>query len=146
MCSRVFPRDKSVHKRGAPAGQPIRDWLRYMLAIDELRRQMVLLPTDYLRGANGTNRKLAPYISVRVVKYLPDRQDLCIDLQKRDGHRKISPYHPNAKDNVDLVRQPLPIEEGAWCHYPDAVQQELGCICGPITRTVHGWWRLEWEQ
>ncbi len=36
------------------------------------------------------------------------------------------PYHLNAKDNPDLVGQQLLVDEGAWCHYPDEVQQELG--------------------
>ncbi len=46
-------------------------------------------------------------------------------MQKRDGFQRIFPYHLNTKDNVDLIGQQLPVEEGAWCHYPDEVQQEL---------------------
>ncbi len=55
-----------------------------MTAIKELKRQMVLLLADYVQGANGTNRKLPLYLSVRVVKFLPDRWDLCIDECKKD--------------------------------------------------------------
>ncbi len=25
-----------------------------------------------------------------------------------------------------MIRLPLLVEDGAWCHYPDAMQQELG--------------------
>ncbi len=45
-------------------GQPICDQARYAMAIDELKKQMVLLLTDYLKGANGTAQKWALYISV----------------------------------------------------------------------------------
>ncbi len=87
---------------------------------------MVLLPPDYLRGANGSDRKPAFYISVRVVKYLPDEPKLFIDSQKRDSSGRICPYHPNAQaDNQDLGGPGLPIEEGAYCHYPDETQEEL---------------------
>ncbi len=40
---------------------------------------------------------------------------------------KIQPYHPNA--NEDLVpdgMKPLVTEVGAWCHYLDVTQAELG--------------------
>ncbi len=96
------------------------------MAIEEIKWQMVLLPTDYLQGANRTVRKPPLYLSVRVVKYLADRPDLCVDEQKREGYRKAFPYHPNAKDNSDLIGPPLLVEDGAWCHYPDVMQQELG--------------------
>ncbi len=87
-----FPGMKVFMNAGALVnGQPIRDQARYVMAIDELKKQMVLLPTDYLKGANGTDWKPALYVSVQVVKYLPDRQDLCIDAQKRDRYRRIFP-------------------------------------------------------
>ncbi len=35
---------------------------------------MVLLPPNYLQGANGTDCKLTLYVSVRVVKYLDETQ------------------------------------------------------------------------
>ncbi len=82
-----FPGMKVFMNAGAPAnGQPICDWGRYTMATDELKRQMVLLPTDYLQGANGTDWKPPLYLSVQVVKDLEDRPDLCVDLQKRDGY------------------------------------------------------------
>ncbi len=57
------------------------------MAVQELKQQVVLLLTDYLQGANGTDRKPPIYLSVQVVKYyLEDRLDLCIDRQKRDGY------------------------------------------------------------
>ncbi len=50
---------------GPPAnGQPIHDQSRYMTAIEEIKRQMVLLLTDHLQGTNGTDRKPPIYISV----------------------------------------------------------------------------------
>ncbi len=55
------------------------------MVVEELKKQMVLLLTDYLQGANGTDQKLLLYLSVWVIKYLEDRPDLCIDMQKRDG-------------------------------------------------------------
>ncbi len=49
---------------GVPAGQLICDWAWYMITIEELKRQVALLPPDYLWGANGTDCKPAPYVSV----------------------------------------------------------------------------------
>ncbi len=59
-----FPGTKVFTNVGVLAGKPICDRSRYMMAIEELGRQMVLLPTDNLRGANGTDRKPALYVSV----------------------------------------------------------------------------------
>ncbi len=96
------------------------------MVIGDLKREMMLLLTDYLQGANGTNRKPALYLTVRVVKYLKDREDLFVDTDKRDGQRHIHPYHPNAQVlNRELRGNSLPIEEGAYCYYPDSIQQEL---------------------
>ncbi len=88
---------------------------------------MVLLPPNYLWGANGTDRKPALYVTVRVVKYLPDKPNLFINSQKREGHQWLDPYHPNAQaTDQDLGGPSLLIEEGAYCHYMDDIQQELG--------------------
>ncbi len=73
-----------------------------MTAIKELKRQMVLLPADYIQGANGTDRKPLLYLSVRVIKFLPDRWDLCIDEQKKDRLRRVDLYHPSAEENEDF--------------------------------------------
>ncbi len=109
------------------------------MAIDELKRQMVFLLTDYLKGANGTDRKPALYISVRVIKYMPDKLALFIDSQKRDRLQKISPYHPNTQaDNQDLGGPGLLIKEGTYCHYPDEIQQELGLY--PWADQMNGPW------
>ncbi|MCP4537822.1 MAG: hypothetical protein GY832_11820, partial [Chloroflexi bacterium] len=85
-----------------------------------------MLPTDYLQGANGTNRKPALYLMVRVVKYVKDWEDLFVDTNKRDGLHHIHPYHSNAQPlNKELHGHSLPIEEGAYCYYPDSIQREL---------------------
>ncbi len=98
-----FPGTKPFTNGGPPAnGQPVQDQSQYMMAIEELKWQMVLLPADYVQGANGTDQKPLLYVSVRVIKFLPDRQDLCIDEWKKDGLRRADPYHPNTKDNSDL--------------------------------------------
>ncbi|MCP4535513.1 MAG: hypothetical protein GY832_00030, partial [Chloroflexi bacterium] len=90
-------------------------------------RDSLSLPPDYLRGANGTDRKLALYVSVRVVKFLPDRPKLFIDSSKKASYRQLAPYHPNALAlNQDLGGPPLPIEDGAYCHYPHDTQREVG--------------------
>ncbi len=68
---------------GPPAnGQPICDWSRYVMVVEELKKQMVLLLTDYLQGANGTDRKLLLYVSVQVIKYLEDRL-ICVSTCRR---------------------------------------------------------------
>ncbi len=45
---------------------------------------MVLLLADYAKGANGTDCRLPLYLAVRVVKFLPDRRDLCVDERKKE--------------------------------------------------------------
>ncbi len=85
-----FPGMKLFTNAGPLAnGQPIRDRSQYMMAIEGLKRQMVLLPADYVQGTNGTDRKPPLYLSVRVVKFLSNRWDLCIDDRKKDGLRKV---------------------------------------------------------
>ncbi len=70
---------------------------------------------------------------------MQDRQDLFIDSQKRDGHQMGIPYHPNAQEgNPDLGGQQLLIEEGAYCHYPDEIQQESGLY--PWADQTNGPW------
>ncbi len=83
---------------------------------------MVLLLADYAKGANGTDQKPPLYLSVRVIKFLPDRRDLCINEWKKEGLRKVDPYHPNVRENLDLEGEPLVVEDWAWCHYPDSMQ------------------------
>ncbi len=61
------------------------------MAVEELKKQMVLLPTDYLQGANGTDQKPPLYLSVQVIKYLEDRPDFCINMQKRDWYQRAFP-------------------------------------------------------
>ncbi len=39
---------------------------------------------------------------------------------------------------MDLIGQQLPVEEGAWCHYPDEGQQELGLY--PWADQMNGPW------
>ncbi len=121
-----FPGTKVFTNAGEAAGQLIRDWARLAIVVDDLKRQMVLLPPDYLCSANGTDRKLALYVTVRVVKFLSDKAKMFIDPLKKEGYRKQDPYHPNAQAlNQDLGGPPLLIEEGAYCHYPSETQQEL---------------------
>ncbi len=97
----------------------------------------MLLLADYIQGTNRTDWKPPLYLSVRVIKFLPDRRDLCIDEWKKDVLRRVDPYHLNVKDNLDLEGPPLLIEDGVWCHYPDSMQSELGLYswadqaCGP---------------
>ncbi len=50
-----FPGTKVFTNAGEAAGQLIRDQARLAIVVDNLRRHMVLLPPDYLRGANGTD-------------------------------------------------------------------------------------------
>ncbi len=40
---------------GEPVGQLIHDRARLAIVVDDLKRQMVLLPPDYLQGANGSD-------------------------------------------------------------------------------------------
>ncbi|MCP4543888.1 MAG: hypothetical protein GY832_42785, partial [Chloroflexi bacterium] len=126
------------------AGQLVRDRARLSTVVDDLKREMVLLPPDYLRGANGSDWKPALYLTVRVVKFLLDRQKLFVDQSKAPAYRPLPPYHPNAQAlNQDLGGSPLPIGDGAYCHYPTnaaKLSRSLDCIRGPITRMVHGWW------
>ncbi len=99
----------------------------------------MFLPSDYLRGANGTDWKPALYVTVRVAKFLADKEELFVDTNKRDGIRHTNPYHPHAQVlNQDMAGKPLPIEEGAYCHYPDATQQELGLY--PWADHMNGPW------
>ncbi len=102
------------------------------MAVEELKWQMVLLPTDYLQGANGTDWKPPIYLSVWVVKYLEDRPDLCVNMQKRDRYRRAFPYHPNAKDNLDLIGPQLLVEGGAWVITQMRYSRSWVCTRGPI--------------
>ncbi len=61
--------------------------------VGDLKREMVLLPTDYLQGANGTDQKPALYVTMRVVKYLKDKEELFVDVNKWDGYHHVNPYH-----------------------------------------------------
>ncbi len=81
-----FPGTKVFTNAGAAAGQLIQDRARLATAVDDLKRQMILLLPDYLRGANGTDWKPALYITVRVIKYLPDKPKLFMDPHKKEGH------------------------------------------------------------
>ncbi len=51
---------------------------------------MELLPADYTKGANGMDCKLPLYLSVRVIKFLPDRRDLCVDERKKEGSGRFT--------------------------------------------------------
>ncbi len=99
---------------------------------------MVLLPGDYLKGANGTDRKPPLYLAVKVIKYLPDEQGLCVDESKKEGIRKVQPYHPNANEELVMNGEPLAIEDGVWCHYPNSMQAELGL--SPFADQTNGPW------
>ncbi len=92
---------------GEAAGQLICDQARLTIAVDYLKRQMVLLPPDYLHGANGTDQKPVLYVTVRVVKFLPDKPKLFIDEQKKEGYRKLDPYHLNAQALNQYLGGPL---------------------------------------
>ncbi len=147
-CSPGFFPGMKPFTNGGPLGngQPIRDRSRYMTAIEEIKWQTVLLLMDYLQGANGTDQKLALYVSVRVIKFLPDRQDLCINEWKKDGLRKVYPYHPNAKDNSDLPGPPLVIK-GRGVTTQTRCSRSWVCTHGPIRLAAHGWWQSssEWR-
>ncbi len=58
-CSPGFFPGIELFMNGGPSanGQPVRDRSRYYTVINELKRQMVLLPGDYDRGADGTGHK-----------------------------------------------------------------------------------------
>ncbi len=73
---------------------------------------MVLLPRDYLKGANGMDHKPPLNLIMKVIKYLPDEQRLCVNEQKKEGFQKVQPYHPNANAELVTDGEPLPIEEG----------------------------------
>ncbi len=66
-------------------GQPIKDRSRYQTAIAELKQQILLLPGDYARGADGMSHKPPLYVMVRVIKFLLEEPRLCVDEVKRDG-------------------------------------------------------------
>ncbi len=88
---------------------------------------MVLLPGDNDKGADGTSRKPPLYVTVKVIKFLLDHPNLCINERKTGGYMKIQLYHPNANEDVVADGVELLVTElGAWCPYPDATQAELG--------------------
>ncbi len=98
---------------------------------------MVLLPGDYDKGADRMSCKPPLYVTVKVIMFLLDRADLCVNERKKEGFVKMQPYHPNA--NEDLLpdgMELLPTEEGAWCHYTDMTQAELGLH--PFTDQTRG--------
>ncbi len=86
-CSLGFFPGMEMFVNGGPAlnGQPIQDQSRYWSAINVLKWQMMLLPGDYLKGANGMDRKPSLYLVVKVVKYLVEEQSLCVDERKKEG-------------------------------------------------------------
>ncbi|MCP4543152.1 MAG: hypothetical protein GY832_39060, partial [Chloroflexi bacterium] len=92
-----FPGTQVFTNAGDAGGQLVRDRARLVKVTRALRKEMVLLPPDYLQGTNGTNRKPALYVTVRVVKYLEEYQDLFIDVDKEEGKIRTIPYHPNAQ-------------------------------------------------
>ncbi|MCP4549308.1 MAG: hypothetical protein GY835_22880, partial [bacterium] len=111
---------------GDAGGQLVRDRARLVKVTSDLHQEMRLLPPDYLAGINGTDRKPALYLTVRVVKFLEEYRPLFVNTNKEEGSVRVLPYHPNAQPlNPDMQGTPLDIEEGAYCHYPDAVQREL---------------------
>ncbi len=121
-----FPGTQVFTNTGDAGGQLVHDRARLMTVTDDLRKEMCLLPPDYLHGTNGTNRKPALYVTVRVVKYVESHRDLFVEMNKWDGTRRTLPYHPNVQPtNPDLQGNALDIEEGAYCYYPDAMQKEL---------------------
>ncbi len=93
---------------------------------------------DYVKGANGMDCKPPLYIMVKVVKFLPDHMDLCIDEREKEGFMKIQPYHPHANEDLVINGEPLVIEEGACCHYLDETQAELGLH--PFADQTNGLW------
>ncbi len=100
---------------------------------------MVLLPADYAKGANGTDRKPPLYVTVRVIKFLPDRRDLCTDERKKEGLRKVNPYHPNANENLDLEGELFVIEDGCGAITQIHHRRNWACTPGLIRLMVHGW-------
>ncbi len=136
-----FPGTTVFTNAGAAARQLVRDRSRLCSVVGDLQKEMVMLPTDYVQGANGTDRKPALYVTVRVVKFLPDREVMFVDLNKVEGRRHMAPYHPNTQPlNPDMRGNSLPIEGGAYCHYPDDTQQELGLY--PWADHTNGPWAV----
>ncbi len=43
---------------------------------------MVLLPEDYDKATDGMSCKLPLYVTVKVIKFLLDQPELCIDKRK----------------------------------------------------------------
>ncbi len=89
---------------------------------------MVLLPGDYDRGTDGTTHKPPLYVMVKVIKFLPDRPDLCVEERKMGGFMKIQPYHPNG--NKELVR----LRESHWrlkkgCGATTQMRLRLNWVC-----------------